>query len=216
MAHLLKTIFAAIGAFAVTNVDDFVLLTILFIDSQTRGGMRRWNIIAGQYLGFIILLVISGVGAVGLVVIRTEWVGWLGLLPLVIGVYRLIKVARYGAEYVERPAGLNGVLSVAAATAANGGDNLALYVLIFHTQAPFDTTITVAVFLLLLAIWCAGASLVGTRAKVISVLVHVGEWLVPGVYFIIGSIILVRSGVLMQLVAFVQPQMDKLAELLFG
>lgn len=189
----------AIGAFAATNIDDFVLLTILFVDSQ-KGGLRRGHIIAGQYLGFAVLLMVSVAAAAGLVVVPPRWVGLLGLLPLAVGVRGFIKVARHRSDHGAEPVASNDLLSVAAVTVANGGDNLAVYVLLFHAQAPSDTAITVAVFLALLAVWCASAALVGTRARVKAALISTGQWLVPVVYFIIGAVILVRSGVLVRLV----------------
>jgi cadmium resistance protein CadD (predicted permease) len=201
VTDLLKTVATAIGAFAATNIDDFVLLTILFIDSQ-RGGLRRGHIIAGQYLGFAVLLVISAVAAAGLVVIPPRWVGLLGLLPLTVSVRGFVAAARHRSDYGDKPVASNGLLSVATVTVANGGDNLAVYVLLFHTQASPDTAITIIVFLLLLAAWCASAALVGTHARVISALISVGQWLVPVVYFIIGVVILVRSGVLIRLAGF--------------
>ena len=44
-------------AFAATNVDDVVLLAIFFARRDDRFGTRQ--IVAGQYLGFAFLLVVS-------------------------------------------------------------------------------------------------------------------------------------------------------------
>lgn len=199
MNHLSSTVTTAIAAFAATNIDDFVLLIILFINSQT-GRLRRGDIVAGQYLGFALLLAISGAAAVGLVAVPTRWIGLLGLVPLVAGVRGIVQVARERGDYPEQPVISSGLLSVATVTVANGGDNIAVYVLMFHSQTAPDATITVLVFLLLLAAWCAGAALAGTHAWVISTLINIGRWLVPAVYSIIGILILVNSGVLIRLI----------------
>ena len=78
---MLATIGSAIGLFAATNIDDIVVLTVLFLASR-RGSPRPWQIVAGQYLGFITLVVISVVAALGLTIVPDEWVGFLGLIPL--------------------------------------------------------------------------------------------------------------------------------------
>src|SRR6478735_1872196 len=46
---------AAIGAFAGTNVDDILILAVLF----TAGRPRAWEIWAGQYLGIVTLIAVS-------------------------------------------------------------------------------------------------------------------------------------------------------------
>lgn len=61
-----------------TNLDDLVVLTVLFVAS-TRGSLRPWRIVAGQYLGMSALIAISVVAALGLTVIPEEWVGLLGV-----------------------------------------------------------------------------------------------------------------------------------------
>jgi cadmium resistance protein CadD (predicted permease) len=194
VAELFGTVATAVGAFAATNIDDFAILTILFIDSRA-GGLRRGHIVVGQYLGFGILLAISGAAASGLVVVPARWVGLLGLLPLAASVLGFRKAASLRNDDEEQQVVSNGLLSVIAVTVANGGDNLAVYILMFHQQAPTDTAITIIVFLVLLAVWCVGAVLIGTHSRVVSALIKVRRWLVPAVYAIIGFVILIRSGI---------------------
>ena len=198
MVYLPGTVASAVGAFTVTNIDDFVLLVILFIDSQT-GGLPPSYIVVGQYLGFAALLAISGAAAVGLVVVPARWVGLLGLLPLMVSVRGFIKASRHRTDLGERSVARNSLLSVTVVTIANGGDNVAVYVLMFHAQTLTDAAITVIVFLLLLAFWCAGAALIGTYGRLVSALTRVGQWLVPVVYLIIGIMVLASSGVLVRL-----------------
>ncbi|BDZ40029.1 cadmium resistance transporter [Microbacterium suwonense] len=90
---MLATIGSAIGLFAATNIDDIVVLTVLFLASS-RGKPRPWQIVAGQYLGFITLVVISVIAALGLTIVPDEWVGFLGLIPLGIGIWTLIRGLR--------------------------------------------------------------------------------------------------------------------------
>ena len=70
--------------FAVTNVDDLVLLALFF----ARAGSERratWRVVAGQYLGFGAILVAAVVGALGVGLLPARVVPYLGLVLLVPG-----------------------------------------------------------------------------------------------------------------------------------
>ncbi|KAA2266633.1 cadmium transporter [Solihabitans fulvus] len=194
---MFSTALAALGAFVGTNIDDFIVLIVLFLASRT-GTLRLRHIIGGQYAGFAVLLLVSLGAAVGLMVIPDKWVGLLGLLPLALGVRGLVLAARHtdGDEGVVRAGGL---LAVAAITIGNGGDNISVYSVMLRTLGTVDRLVTLATFLVLLGVWCALASVVSRHRRVIAALVRVGHWLVPVVYVVIGGVIVLRSGVLLQL-----------------
>ena len=61
---MLTTTATAVRLFAATNLDDIVILTVLFVAS-TRGGHRARAIVAGQYLGFTALVALSAIAALG-------------------------------------------------------------------------------------------------------------------------------------------------------
>jgi cadmium resistance protein CadD (predicted permease) len=90
---MLTVILSAIGLFAATNIDDIVVLTVLFVASS-RGAIPAWKIVGGQYLGFITLVALSVVAALGLTIVPDEWVGLIGVVPLAIGIYLLVKGLR--------------------------------------------------------------------------------------------------------------------------
>jgi cadmium resistance protein CadD (predicted permease) len=85
---------------------------------------------------------------------------------------------------------------VAGLTAANGVDNVAVYLLLFNAEPPSAQLLTVATFSVLLVGWCAAAAVVGGHKKVVESLGGLGRWLVPSVFIGIGAWILVRSGAL--------------------
>jgi cadmium resistance protein CadD (predicted permease) len=58
----------------------------------------------------------------------------------------------------------------------------------------------VAVFAILVAVWCAAGSRLGSNRKVVAVVQRWGHWIVPAVFMIIGSVIVVESGVLRQVI----------------
>lgn len=199
---MLATIGSAIGLFAATNIDDIIVLTVLFLASR-RGKPRPWQIIAGQYIGFMALVAISVVAALGLTIIPDEWVGSLGLIPLGIGVYLLIRgLRRNSGEDDEDDDKISsvGLWGVAGITIANGADNISLYTPIFRTSTPNDVAIMIAVFLVLVAVWCLAGRLIGTHKIVTEVLERVEHWLVPVVFIGLGLFILIESGVIPNLI----------------
>ncbi|PPF56553.1 cadmium transporter [Rathayibacter sp. AY1C2] len=199
---MIGTIAAAIGLFAATNIDDIVVLTVLFLASA-RGSLPGWKVVAGQYLGFATLVAISVVAAAGLTIIPDEWVGLLGLIPLAIGLYGLIRTLRSRGDDDddddESSISAVGLLGVAGITIANGADNISLYTPVFRTSPIADTVVTIVVFFLLVAVWCLIARVVGTNKTVTELLERVEHWLVPAVFIGLGLFILIESGVLPRL-----------------
>ncbi|RFA06478.1 cadmium transporter [Subtercola boreus] len=195
---MIGTVAAAIGLFAATNIDDIVVLTVLFLAS-TRGSMPAWKVVVGQYLGFATLVVISVIAAAGLTIIPDQWVGLLGLIPLGIGVVGLIRTLRRGADDDddnESSISAVGLVGVAGITIANGADNISLYTPVFRTSPVADTVVTIIVFFLLVAVWCLVARSVGTNKTVTEMLEKVEHWLVPAVFIGLGLFILIESSVL--------------------
>ncbi len=196
---MLSTIAGAVGLFVATNLDDIVVLTVLFaVAARGTSRLRGWQIVAGQYLGLITLIAVSFLAALGLTIVPDEWVGLLGLIPLAIGVLALVRTLRGKDDDDEAESALKavGLLGVAGITIANGGDNIAIYTPVFRTMPTTDALVTIAVFLVLLAGWCLLARAIGSNEKVTEALEKVEHWLVPVVFIGLGLFILIESGTL--------------------
>ncbi|MGK5445420.1 cadmium resistance transporter [Micromonospora sp. URMC 105] len=190
---------AAAGAalvFAATNVDDIVVLTVLFVAARATGRPRPWQIVAGQYLGIGALVATAVVVAAGLLVVPDPWTGLLGLLPIGLGVRALLSRT----DDDEAPAAVvGGALGVAGVTIANGADNIAVYVPVFRSLPPAAGLVWLVVFAALVALWCAVAALLGGHPRVVRLVGRAGHWLVPAIFIGVGLVILVTSGVLTRL-----------------
>jgi len=92
-----------------------------------------------------------------------------------------------------------GLLSVMGVTIANGADNISVYTPMFRTVGVADSLITVTVFAVLIAAWCRAGSWLGSHKKVITVVERLGHWIVPGVFMLIGAVIVLESGVIAHL-----------------
>lgn len=184
----------AVGLFAVTNVDDVVLLALFF----ARGAGHRNavpRIVLGQYLGFIAILVVSIAAALGATLLPESVIPFLGLLPLALGVKAAWQVWRGGDDDTGEPARPGGprALEVAAVTFANGGDNLGVYVPVFATSGVGGMSVYAAVFLVLVAAWCLAGRFFATRPLVAKALSRWGHVLLPLVLIGIGVAILVEG-----------------------
>ena len=197
MPWVVPAIVTAFAMFAATNIDDAVVLVVLNVASQAGGVPKRWQIWAGQYLGFSVLVLVSFTAALGLRVVPVEWVGLLGLIPLLLGVRGLLKLIRARRDRdPDPPVMATGLLSVVAVTVANGGDNIALYTPVFRIIGVADAALTLAVFAVCTALWCLAGQLAVSHQRVVEVLQRSSRWLVPVVFVVLGSYIVGRSGLM--------------------
>jgi cadmium resistance protein CadD (predicted permease) len=198
VGDLTGTVATAVGVFVGTNVDDFAML-LLFILGLPADRLRWPQVVAGQYLGFAVLLLVSLVGAVSTRTIGESWIGLLGLVPIALGVRGLVRACRQRDDDQDSAVVAGGVLTVTIATVANGGDNIAVYILLFRQFDAGHVVLAIGVFLVLLAAWCGGALLVGRHARrLVPGIVRGGRWVTPVVFLAIGVLVLVRTGALGQ------------------
>lgn len=190
MAEALALVAVAAFAFAATNVDDLFVLTAFFADPSARAR----HVVAGQYLGIAALTAASLLCAFAALALASPWLGLLGILPMAIGVRKLVVARRRdGVPPSRRTAGA-AVLSVAAVTVANGGDNLAIYVPLFATRGEAQWLLIVIVFAVLTGVWCAaGRTLVAHPALGRPLRRH-GHRLLPWLLIVLGMYILASSG----------------------
>ncbi|MFE9693968.1 cadmium resistance transporter [Micromonospora sp. NPDC005806] len=191
MTDLLAAAAGAALVFAATNLDDIVVLTVLFVAARGTGRPRPRDIVAGQYLGIGALVAAAVVAAAGLLIVPDPWTGLLGLLPVALGVRALLTRSDD-----DPPAVVGSLLGVAGVTIANGADNIAVYVPVFRSLGPAAGLVWLVVFAALVAVWCTVAALLGGHPRVVGLVGRAGHWLVPAVFVAIGVTILVTSGVL--------------------
>jgi cadmium resistance protein CadD (predicted permease) len=195
-----RTVVTATAVFAGTNVDDIIVLTLLFLSARASGKPKLWQIWTGQYAGIAVLVVASAVAALGLTIVPEEWVGLLGLVPAALGLRGLVTAIRARGHDEAPPSVVaSGLVPVVGVTIASGADNISAYTPMFRSIGVTDSLITAAVFAVLTAVWCLAGSWLGSHRNVIAVVQHYGHWIVPGVFFIIGTVILIESGVIARL-----------------
>ncbi len=222
MSSLPATAATAVALFAGTNVDDLVVLALLSAASRATGRPRRWEIWAGQYLGFAVLVGLSLAAGRGLSLVPARWLWLLALIPLTLGVVTLvaaIRAARRGelstppsagppgaAELspvagppsadglpgAVRPPGVAGLSTVAGAagmamiTVVDGADNIAAYTPVFATADGKRIAVTLVVFAVSVAVWCAAGALLVRHHRISESLSRYGRWILPVGFILIG------------------------------
>jgi cadmium resistance protein CadD (predicted permease) len=199
MAELLALVVSASLAFAATNIDDILILTVLFGLAGRNQALGVREVVAGQYLGFGALVGVSAIGAFGLLLFPDEIVGLLGLIPLTLGVRGLLLLCHRDENHDPDPELLparHGALGVAGITFANGADNIAIYVPFFASAGADGMAIIAAVFAVLVAVWCLAGRLLGTHPVTLKAIDRYGQIVVPVVLVALGAFILTEAGTL--------------------
>lgn len=178
-----------IGLFVATNIDDLFLLLAWFASGRPPSVV----VVAGQYLGIGLIVAASVVAAIAAATIAGEWIRFLGLLPITVGVRRLVELARRQADDAREasPATAQGLLAVASLTVANGADNLGVYTPLFATRPPTDVLVMVAVFAVMTAVWCLAAHLLVNQRLLGVPIRRYGHVAVPFVLIGIGVSIVI-------------------------
>jgi cadmium resistance protein CadD (predicted permease) len=182
--------------FAVTNIDDMLVLSVFFGQAGAHPG-RAWRVVAGQHLGFLGILAASVLGALGAGLLPGSVIPYLGLLPLALGIKAAVTAWRHRHDDDDEPGDTRagpGALQVAAVTFANGGDNIGVYVPVFTVAGIGGMSVYVAVFLIGVTLWCAAGWFLATRPLVAEALSRWGHIILPVVLIGIGVVILVEGG----------------------
>lgn len=204
---MLTTVLTASALFIVTNIDDMLVLTVLFAASRS-GSPKPWQIIVGQVLGFGAIVALSALVALGFFLLPEGWIGLLGFVPLAIGVRGLLRwrgrrrsaaaplpapLPAAGAPTTATPATRVGVWGVVAMTVSNGGDNVALYAPTLHAHSAPENALIIVTFFAMLALWCVVGRLIGTHPLVSRALERIEAWFLPLVFIALGSYIIAGS-----------------------
>jgi cadmium resistance transport/sequestration family protein len=198
-----QTIISALLVFISTSIDYVIILTILFSISRTR--KSTGHVVGGLYLGTAFLVAASLVAAFALNYVPEDWmIGFLGLIPLILG----IRVAIKGGKEEEEEEGEENEIveklesrkstqlfwTIALITIASGGDNLGIYIPYFATLSGSEIAIMLVVFV----ISTAALSFLGKKLSTIPLISLTLEKyeriIVPVVYIALGIFIMLESG----------------------
>lgn len=90
MVDIVSLVFIGVSAFVDTNIDDIFILMMFFASSSISYPVK--HVVLGQYLGISLLVAISALGSFLPLVIPTHLIGLLGIIPIIIGIRKLVHV----------------------------------------------------------------------------------------------------------------------------
>jgi cadmium resistance protein CadD (predicted permease) len=147
-----------IAAFIASNIDDTFILILLFssLSYQNR------HIFVGQFLGIGVLIVISTLGALIAFVLPPFVIGLMGLIPIAIGIKRLIEYQKRDRTTGKKKTfqdnkrqSLIPFLTVSAITISNGGDDIGVFTPLFAKYNTANEVFTlVTIFMAMTLVWC--------------------------------------------------------------
>jgi len=191
----MEIILTSILAFGSTNIDDIFILTLFFGDKK----YKTSDIYLGQYVGIIILTIVSVIASYTGNFIDSKYIGLMGLFPLYLGLQQIIGLIKrdHKAITLEKKEGFfsdRGMLSIATVTCANGGDNIGTYIPLFAAQTTPEKSIMIAIFMAMVLIWLATAKYLTTHPILIKGISKYGNIITPVVLCLLGLFILKENG----------------------
>lgn len=204
MNEFFKFIVTGSATFAATNIDDIFILMLFFARGPEVYPTR--SIIAGQYIGFTALVLIGMVGFFAGFLIPEAYIGLLGLVPIFLGIRAWFdRKSEAETEQDEKDAVTAGakeagrglfaaIMAVSAITFANGGDNIGIYIPLFAGSTAFELLIILAVFYILLAVWCVSGYVLSKQQHIAHLLTHYSHYIVPFVFVGLGIFIMYECG----------------------
>ncbi|MGI0479789.1 cadmium resistance transporter [Geminocystis sp. CENA526] len=174
MDWLLATLKIAFATAIATTFDDNIYLTGFF--SKVNRTFRPKHIIVGELIGFSVLVGVSLIGFVIGLVVQSNIIGLLGILPILIGLNNLREILlnrddteidisinqRKNAKFKgfeSRRLSLRQVLrdkqtyQVSAVTISNGGNNLGIYIPLFANSSFPSLIIIILVCYVFICTW---------------------------------------------------------------
>lgn len=202
---MIETIVAAGIAFASTNVDDIFILITLF--TQVSSSLTTNDIYKGQFLGIGALIVLSLAGSLIGMVIPKEYIGLLGVFPIYLGIKKIYAaIAKRnedddGAEIDNINDRKNifailirvQIISVAAITVANGGDNIGIYIPFFTPLSIEELLLTIVIFFMLTYGWLSLAYYLVSHPLLAESLKKYQPVVFPIILIALGTYILIKN-----------------------
>lgn len=155
MNDLLPIIGVAAVAFVATNADNLLLLFAFLADRTSKAG----QVIVGYSLGMVAILALSWLVAWFAHFLRPEYVGFLGVVPIGLGLKRLYHQFVRRGNSVEpifsKPSAKSQIITVALANVAHGPDTIIIFsALLAEADSIARFSISIA-YLLLVIGWCS-------------------------------------------------------------
>ena len=185
--EIISIIVLSTMAFVSANTDGMIIAIAYLTDPN----YDSKNILFGQIIGFWFLTVVSLILAQSLFFIPKESAKWLGIIPIVFGLAKLLKYSsRDAVKPTSMPPRGRQIQEISILTVATGADDVLAYTPIFATRTFHEVTILSIVFVAMTIIWWMVAKWLADHGIIRKVVSKGGPILVPLLIIALGVIII--------------------------
>ena len=192
-----ETVITIIMSFAVTNIDDIFINTLFFAQADTKRKIQ--SVVIGKYFGIGLLVLLSCLGAYFLQSVPQKYIGFLGLVPIALGIKAGIDYIKNGDQVPidkgeESPDLSRGLMwSMMLVTVSNGADNIGVYMPLFASYTIVQMTAVIIIFAQMIALWCVLGKKLSDLPGLRSFLLRYKYIIVPVVFIALGIYIIVKA-----------------------
>ena len=191
---MIEVVIASIMCFIATTIDDLFLDMLFFVQATTKKQVQ--SIFCGKYIGIGILVLLSCLGAYGLQFVSERYIGFLGLIPIAIGIKEGLenfkKSEEDGSE--EQPELSKGFLwSVVLVTISSGADNIGVYIPLFANYSIMQMVAVIITFVVMVACWCFLGKTLSSLPYLQKFLLKYKQIIVPVVLICLGVYIILEA-----------------------
>lgn len=177
--------------FAVTHLDTLLVITAFCADND----YQHWEVLVGHYIGFAGGLLIAVVGAVLAAEILQEWTFLLGVVPLSLGIWGLLRQPPE-ATIEEVPVVPNSLGRISIVTIAGfglSGENIAVFVPFFVNLSPIELALIICLYIVAAGAVFFAAILIVSRVTTDGIPDWLDRWLVPSVLVVVGGYVVIAG-----------------------
>lgn len=189
MSSELTAILIAATAYSVTNLDGIaVLIAVLIARPDRRGQVVFAYLLATS----VVLGICFGVAALADLLPTVQW-GWLGLIPLAMGIVELKRII-----FPDRQRGIDrpehgGIGKVVALVLAGSGDVVAVFAALFAESHNRPAVLMLMAAFASACLWCAVGLVLASKPRVSAIGQKVTSWLLPVIMIAAGLYILLDT-----------------------
>lgn len=197
---MLAVIVASIITFVSTEIDDLLLLFVLF--SRTKTKQEKAGVIIGKFVALALVSCCCGFFAVYISRIDSKYIGLLGIVPIVIGIKVAVKKRDDEVQELESKETDDNksksifalILETIIISLASSGDNVAVYIPFFSSLRGWDFFVAGIVFALMQTVWCVISLRVVNTSVVQNIIDRWYRIIIPVLFILLGGYILIKCG----------------------
>jgi cadmium resistance protein CadD (predicted permease) len=177
------------SSFAATNVDNLALL----VGWLLAGRGRNMQVFVGHLIGMLAILLLTLAFGLGANLIPVQYVGYLGVIPIALGLKGLYALSR-GSGGIESTHEITSAqispLSIAATQVANGVDTILVFGPLLGDSESGVDFILIGGFFAMSLLWFGLARFLEHHASRLTLLERYGHWIAPIVLILVGFYII--------------------------